>query len=88
MKRQHKLIYGDSLSPILAHFQNMPLNLLARSVVSIVRWLGGSKARLPFLVAVHDGWEYGVQVCRGADEEEDNQEQALEVEEGRLQGSR
>lgn len=48
----------------------------------------GSKSRLPFLVAVHDGWEYGVQVGRGADEEEDDQEQALEVEEGRLRGSR
>jgi hypothetical protein len=35
-------------------------------------------------VLVHDGWEDAMCVGAGADEEEDDQQQRLEVEKGRL----
>jgi len=34
MRKQHILIYGLSLSPILAHFQNTPRKLLGAVFVS------------------------------------------------------
>lgn len=39
---------------------------------------------IPILVLVHNGREDAMCVGAGADEEEDNQQQRLEVEEGRL----
>ena len=79
-------MYGDSLSPILAHFQKMPLNLLLHEELSALIAGWRKEYPVPLLVAVHDGREYRVQIGRCADGEENDQEQTLKVEEGRLSG--
>jgi hypothetical protein len=42
---------------------------------------------IPFLIAVHDAREERVHICRGADEQEDHQEERLEVEDCCLDAS-
>jgi len=83
MMMQHKLMYGDSLSPILAHFQKIPRRLQRSSVssrVDLVEWRSSS----PVLVAIEEGGDHRVHVGGGAYEEEDAKQEALEVEERRL----
>ena len=45
----------------------------------------GKKGKnIPFLIAVHDAGEERMHICRGADEQEDHQEERLEVEDSCL----
>lgn len=86
MNMQHRLIYGDNLSPILAHFQKMPQIL--HSVLDYSRLEMKTialRSNSPILVAIENGREYRVYVCRGADEEEEHKQEALEIKEGGLQ---
>lgn len=86
MKTQAKLIYGESLSPIRAHFQKMPITLETAVLVHCTRQIETrSDAQLiPSFVSIEDGGEYLVDVCCRADKEKYNEEKGLEVEEGRL----
>jgi hypothetical protein len=78
---QHTLMYGLKRSPILAHFQKTPVKALGHKSAYVVV---GSPRCLPILVSVHDSGEELVDVCAGADEEEQDEQRGIEVEEGRL----
>lgn len=94
---QQMLTYGLSRSPTRAHFQNIPITLEAGQPGSkngdrcvpdatdpILHLIPSSRRlgpRLPFFPLVHQGREYGVNVCRCADEKENDEQEALEVEE-------
>lgn len=66
MRTQHMLMYGLNLSPILAHFQKMPMNL--PYCVSVVAPKVGASHSVPVLVSVHDTWCKVVDICARADE--------------------
>lgn len=91
------LMYGLRRSPILAHFQKIPITLDLRAARAPPSQRGGflsglllahaahvGDTVLPILVPVHDAGGEVVDVCARAYQEEDDLEQGLEVEEGRL----
>lgn len=87
MTMQHKLTYGDSLSPIRANFQNIPKKLLVVSQTNQINWLTpAEEGRIHILVFPridHPGDSLAdIGAC--ADEQEDDEQQCIEVEEGRL----
>ena len=81
MRTQHILMYGLNLSPILAHFQKMPMNLPPCQPRRTFRELSHS---VPVLISVHDAWCKVVNVCARAYEQQEDKEEGLEVEEGGL----
>lgn len=83
MMMQHKLTYGDSLSPIRANFQNIPKKLLVVSQAASVGEGEGGIHVLVFPRIDHPGDSLAnVGTC--ADEQEDDEEQCVEMEEGGL----
>ena len=67
MRTQHILMYGLNLSPILAHFQKMPMNLPSCQPRCTLRELLRS---VPVLISVHDAWCKVVNVCARAYEQQ------------------
>jgi hypothetical protein len=75
-------MYGLRRSPIRAALQNTDVKLDRVSAKDLKLYKEGFK--IPILVLVHDGREDAMCVRACADEQENNQQQRLEVEEGRL----
>lgn len=71
--------------PILADFQNRPRNLSDAASASTRAPEDATSA--PFLVAVDEGGHGGSDVGAGADEQEDDEQERLKVEQGRLRSS-
>lgn len=88
MTMQHRLTYGDSLSPMRANFQNIPKKLcVAGLVVSRVATAEEEEERrvhvlvLPRIDHPRDSL---ADVGAGANQQKDDEEQSVEMEEGGL----
>ncbi len=86
-------MYGLSRSPMRALFQKTPITLLRvllaflaprRQADSLHNRQEALEAHLPLLAVVEQRREHLVDVGARADEEEEDEQQRLEVEEGRL----
>lgn len=89
MTTQQMLMYGLRRSPILAHFQKTPVILHGTKLEKVHHWVRlrsqSDGFYLPRLIPVQNTRCKVVHVCARADEEEDDEEQRLKVEEGRLE---